>query len=961
MKNLSVLLFLILAIKVSGQNIYQYDALNRLTLATYSNGAQYQYTYDELGNRMGKSTGCAVDITEGDTIICAGDSIQLHAGSNAGIPYLFDLATSVQSGYGAWSFDQALETYSVYNWSYMMPGMLVFGDSLVNYGWIEAEIIMGTATNTNQAGLAMGITRNNFGDGNIYNGSGGYYLAMIDNSLILLSGTANYDQGVWPSPALAIVPVPGLLLTNWNKLKLEIAPGGIIKGYVNDQLFLTYPIPGSYPIRGKFALVAENSSFSFKNINNFGKNASFYWSTGDTISTITVSPLVNTTYTVSLSESGCTDSVHVFVNPRPAAAGNISGPSTLCRGSNNVTYSVPEIGNATSYIWTLPAGVTGSSTTNTILCHFGEGAASGNITVRGHSACGDGASSQLSVTVNQLPGNNLSWPVNYDAHAVFTTGLNVPNQMVLNASGDIYVTNHSYASYSGPYYNTLAKIDGSGNKSVFVSGYSIPTGLSIDQQQNLYFTRNNYSSSIYKVLPAGSVSTFATLPHLPGPISLYQNGTDLNFYTVSHWGSRGIYRTNSAGTPSLFRAGSYEGCELSPDGLYLYSWTADTLYRFSTTTGIRENLVTNLTTYQRYPSCIGPDNKLYVAARSISDATKSSIYRINGANDFTVVIDNIPGNYEENDILFKPAGVNDYDLYLCEVAGSRTSPDLNRIIRFPDIFSGAASLISGPDSVYQGQNNSSFSVEPIPYATNYIWTYSGTGASITGNSNNVFVSFSENATSGILTVRGHNDCGDGPSSVDFHVTVTTGLLTNQFLHNVTIPAGMDNCYDATQTIIVAGDGTTFNVQNGGSVTLIAGQNIRFLPGARANSGGYLHGYITTNNEYCNMVRQPVAMVQTEQTQEKQGEPEFSGEEEDDWNVKVYPNPTSGIIHLVVQTIERSTPIRIRIYNLLGEVVYSNDLTGKNTDEITFVNIKPGMYQLQVIQGNNIEVVKVIRN
>ena len=110
-----------------------------------------------------------------------------------------------------------------------------------------------------------------------------------------------------------------------------------------------------------------------------------------------------------------------------------------------------------------------------------------------------------------------------------------------------------------------------------------------------------------------------------------------------------------------------------------------------------------------------------------------------------------------------------------------------------------------------------------------------------------------------------------------------------------------------------------------------------------------------------MVRQPVTMVQTEQKQEKQGEPEFSGEEEDGWNVKVYPNPTSGIIHLVVQTIERSTPIRIRIYNLLGEVVYSNDLTGKNTDEITFVNIPPGMYQLQVIQGNNIEVVKVIRN
>ena len=47
------------------------------------------------------------------------------------------------------------------------------------------------------------------------------------------------------------------------------------------------------------------------------------------------------------------------------AAGVISGPTAVCQGQS-FTCSVPEIVNATSYIWTLPAGYTGSSSTNSI-------------------------------------------------------------------------------------------------------------------------------------------------------------------------------------------------------------------------------------------------------------------------------------------------------------------------------------------------------------------------------------------------------------------------------------------------------------------------------------------------------------------------------------------------------------------------------------------------------------------
>ena len=118
----------------------------------------------------------------------------------------------------------------------------------------------------------------------------------------------------------------------------------------------------------------------------------------------------------------------------------------------------------------------------------------------------------------------LNAQVKYASLEVFCTGLNVPAQIVFDSTGNLFVANHSYASYGGPYYNTIAKIDAAGNKSVFLSGYQWPSGICIDQGQNLYFTQNNASSSITKVTPAGTASNFASLPHQPGPITIFDNG-----------------------------------------------------------------------------------------------------------------------------------------------------------------------------------------------------------------------------------------------------------------------------------------------------------------------------------------------------------------------------------------------------------------------------------------------------
>jgi len=97
---------------------------------------------------------------------------------------------------------------------------------------------------------------------------------------------------------------------------------------------------------------------------------------------------------------------YVTINPMPAAAGTISGPSSVCEGTSGVSYSVPLIANATGYVWTVPSGVTivSGSNTNAIVVDFTPTATSGGITVYGTNNCGNGAVSPThNVTVYPIP------------------------------------------------------------------------------------------------------------------------------------------------------------------------------------------------------------------------------------------------------------------------------------------------------------------------------------------------------------------------------------------------------------------------------------------------------------------------------------------------------------------------------------------------------------------------------
>ena len=178
--------------------------------------------------------------------------------------------------------------------------------------------------------------------------------------------------------------------------------------------------------------------------------------------------------------------------------------------------------------------------------------------------------------------------------------------------------------------------------------------------------------------------------------------------------------------------------------------------------------------------------------------------------------------------------------------------------------------------------------------------------------------------------------------------------------NDQVGAGETNCYDALQTITVGGGTIGFRVQPGGYATMIAGQNIVFLPSSKVDSSGYLHGYVTTSDEFCFSQMQYGSVVQAVPGDWKPME-EGKDTETDAWLVKVHPNPTTSILHLTLQSTEPSIPVQVKLYNLLGEVVYSKELSCINSCEISLEDKQPGLYLLQVVQGRRSEVVKVVKH
>jgi hypothetical protein len=185
----------------------------------------------------------------------------------------------------------------------------------------------------------------------------------------------------------------------------------------------------------------------------------------------------------------------------------------------------------------------------------------------------------------------------------------------------------------------------------------------------------------------------------------------------------------------------------------------------------------------------------------------------------------------------------------------------------------------------------------------------------------------------------------------------TNPPVNLELQNITLGSGQITCYDATGVLTVAGNGNTFVVQNGASVTLIAGNMVSVLPGATVQSGGYLHAFIATTSDYCGSygLNPTVANII----------PEDMPLNIDPLNknkfIKIYPNPTSDFVIVEINQVDASSVIQVDIYSMIGEKIIHKIYQGEAKQQFSFANQPVGVYLIQVKADDRSEIAKVIKN
>lgn len=110
------------------------------------------------------------------------------------------------------------------------------------------------------------------------------------------------------------------------------------------------------------------------------------------------------------------DALTVTISTVPAQPSAISGDATVCENATSLTYSVSPQSNVV-FSWALPAGWTGSGTSNSITVTAGT--QGGTISVTPNNQCGSGTAQSMDVVVQPNPVANYTYAVN-DLEVTFT-------------------------------------------------------------------------------------------------------------------------------------------------------------------------------------------------------------------------------------------------------------------------------------------------------------------------------------------------------------------------------------------------------------------------------------------------------------------------------------------------------------------------------------------------------------
>ncbi len=506
----------------------------------------------------------------------------------------------------------------------------------------------------------------------------------------------------------------------------------------------------------------------------------------------------------------------VTINPTPGAAGNITGPATVCQVQNAVAYSVAAIANATGYVWTVPAGATivSGANTNSIIVNFSASAVSGNFTVYGTNDCGNGAiSPAFAVTVNPLPGaaGNITGPsiVNQGQTGVVYSVATIANAtgyvwtvptgatIVSGANTNSITVNFSNTAVSGNF--TVYGTNGCGNgavsppyavtvnplnnptvtigtlTNVVAGAFALPVNaanvnnmgafqftIEFDPALMEYVGTSNWYSGIDAITvgyPSPGHITFVWAAELQGITILDNKFFDINFTWLGSSSTSPVIWSDNP-TPREFS--DWDGNLFVPTYINGSVTGISSQQPILSVTPDNQNVTSPSGSTSFAVANVGTGTMTYTSAVTTGNDWLTITSGGSGGNTGTIVV-----AYTQNTSSAPRVGT-----ITVTAPGAIGSPKQVTVTQEGCTLPGAAGNITGPATVCQGQNGVVYSVATIANATGYVWTVPSGATIVSGNNtNSITVNFSNTATSGNFTVYGTNDCGNGTVSPPYAVTV----------------------------------------------------------------------------------------------------------------------------------------------------------------------------------------------
>ncbi len=462
----------------------------------------------------------------------------------------------------------------------------------------------------------------------------------------------------------------------------------------------------------------------------------YLWSDGQTNSTAT--GLAVGPYTVTITDgTGCTGTASTTVGGaggQPDDAGAISGPAGACINTCGVVYSVAPVSGAATYLWTLPAGVTGSSTTNSITLCFDNTYAGGFLCVTPENTCGVGAQSCINIPVITVrpaqPGFIVGNP--NPCGPVIETYSIPPSANALS-----YVWSVTGAG--------VVILSGQGTNTVQVS-FPATHGQSVI---------GVYASNCVGITSRRSTTLTGIPTHsspLTGPGYVCAGSTDIAYSISAAIGAGSSYEWSTTGDISV------AGAQGSTSQTFNFgpSFTTGTIsVSTSSSCGTFTRTYTIRSTASQPGSIAGPSKNLCgqsgvtYSIAPVADATSYNWTVPAGVNitantGLSITVDFTAGFTGTGNICVSATNGCGNGIARCYSVSALTAP--------PASPTGSASVCKSASGVV-------YSILPVAGATGYLWSISG-GATIVPAGTSATVNFnSATSATAVITVNAVNGCG----------------------------------------------------------------------------------------------------------------------------------------------------------------------------------------------------------